>query len=661
MSLLSRRRLWSLFEALFRQELTPESTQADSPDWIRTSLLPHQRACLHAALALEHAKCVGLTVDPVPGESTGGQLFTSHGILADSVGSGKSLLALSLVRAPAPSKNYMEFTVRNGTALGDGRDVALLRERSQLTQNITGVTLRPTTACLFLIPHPLMSQWETYVEKDTTLRARFIKRKQDACADDLLTTLDSYDAIFMSSTMYATARAAHPLHAILWKRVFVDEADSIHISHANEEINGLFYWFISASWMNLLFARGCYFNMESMAPLDSTPRDVVDRVKALMQGPTYLTLRGVAHNNIVRRMTGFMGSDGIYSMTPVNYQSARLVIHASPAFVRTSFAEPDIRHSQILCATPHNIRVLNDHISLDMLERLNAGDVKGALDSLGMSAHSEEEVTKAVTESLLKDLDHAQKTYEYKQSIPYSSDSVKAKALEVCQQKIVSIQSRISAIEERIKKASSENCPICYCDVSGAAIVPCCQQVFCFACLCTSLSRSPSCPLCRARIDDVKTVKVVGERNTVIFSPDEPLPSVEKPMSKKDAFVKFVRANKGAKILMFSSYDATFGSMERDLDLADVRYATLNGSNARISKLLKDFGEGKYTVLFLNARNMGAGLNIDVATHVVLYHKMNAELENQIVGRAVRLGRSADLDVIHLVHENEVAGRISHA
>ena len=260
--------------------------------------MPHQSACLHSALALEHAKCVGLTVDPVPGEANGGQLFTSHGILADTVGSGKSLLALSLVRAPAPSKNYMEFTVRNGTALGDGRDVALLRERSQLTQNLTGIALRPTTACLFLIPHPLMSQWESYVEKDTTLRARFIKRKQDACADDLLSTLNNYDAIFMSSTMYSTARAAHPLHTILWKRVFVDEADSIHISHANEEINGLFYWFISASWMNLVFSTGAYFNMTAaFGPLPDTPPDIVRRVNDLMGGPTYLSLPGVRHIN----------------------------------------------------------------------------------------------------------------------------------------------------------------------------------------------------------------------------------------------------------------------------------------------------------------------------------------------------------------------------
>ena len=64
--------------------------------------------------------------------------------------------------------------------------------------------------------------------------------------------------------------------------------------------------------------------------------------------------------------------------------------------------------------------------------------------------------------------------------------------------------------------------------------------------------------------------------------------------------------------------------------------------------------------MFLNARNMGAGLNIDSATHVVLFHRMSSELEKQIIGRAMRLGRTAPLEVVHLLHENEVGNVISH-
>ena len=111
---------------------------------------------------------------------------------------------------------------------------------------------------------------------------------------------------------------------------------------------------------------------------------------------------------------------------------------------------------------------------------------------------------------------------------------------------------------------------------------------------------------------------------------------------------------------MFSGYDATFNGIQEDLDAADIKFATLNGSNARINKLLREFNAGKWQTLFLNARNMGAGLNIDAATHVVLFHKMSQELEAQIIGRANRLGRTAPITVVHLLHDNEVSNTITH-
>jgi SNF2 family DNA or RNA helicase len=161
-----------------------------------------------------------------------------------------------------------------------------------------------------------------------------------------------------------------------------------------------------------------------------------------------------------------------------------------------------------------------------------------------------------------------------------------------------------------------------------------------------------SCPLCRARITDVKEIKVLGDASntatasTTSFTPER--------LNKNDAFVKFMKDTPTARVLMFSSYDASFTKVEESLDSAGIQYATLNGSQARIAKLLREFKGGKYNVLFLNARNMGAGLNIESATHVVLFHRMSAELESQIIGRANRLGRKSPLEVVYLIHENEI-------
>jgi hypothetical protein len=158
--------------------------------------------------------------------------------------------------------------------------------------------------------------------------------------------------------------------------------------------------------------------------------------------------------------------------------------------------------------------------------------------------------------------------------------------------------------------------------------------------------------LCRARIDDIKSIKVLGESQNQQQQPQTD-PKTNNLLNKNDSFVKFMKENPTARVLMFSSYDASFTKLEDSLDAAGINYSMLNGSQARIAKLLKEFKSGKYNVLFLNARNMGAGLNIESASHVMLFHRMSSELESQIIGRANRLGRTTPLEVVYLVHENE--------
>jgi SNF2 family DNA or RNA helicase len=86
-----------------------------------------------------------------------------------------------------------------------------------------------------------------------------------------------------------------------------------------------------------------------------------------------------------------------------------------------------------------------------------------------------------------------------------------------------------------------------------------------------------------------------------------------------------------------------------------IKCEMLMGSAARVEKLRKQFRQGAVRVLCMNARHVGAGINLEAATHVVLYHKMNVELERQVIGRAVRFERATELRVMHLVHEGETA------
>ena len=56
----------------------------------------------------------------------------------------------------------------------------------------------------------------------------------------------------------------------------------------------------------------------------------------------------------------------------------------------------------------------------------------------------------------------------------------------------------------------------------------------------------------------------------------------------------------------------------------------------------------------LNAGNFGAGLNLQMATNLIIYHEFrNIDLKSQVIGRAQRPGRTCPLTVTYLKHKNE--------
>jgi hypothetical protein len=648
MSLSSRTKLWNFLTCLFENELSESSSQYEQPAWIKTSLLDHQRAAIQAALDLESHK-TGKIVGPVPGYDDTARLYTSYGILGDSVGSGKSLIALSLVKCPLPSSNVLEFSTRPGT--NNEYTMGILRERER-TKTTGGETLHYTDAALFIIPHPLMGQWEEYIKKDTTLRALVIKKRKDATDPDMIAKINRYDCVLVSSTMWREFDANANIHTVAWSRVFIDEADTIVLSTNDERIHARFMWLITASWIRLFFSNSCNLNLRHyLEPPPSTPFNTIQRMKRFTAGD-FLSVSG-PRSVFVRRVCGDVAVHS-YSVGVLNaamFQSTRLLVHNSEDFIAKSFRKPTITHSRILCLTPPNIQVLRQVVSEDMMERLHAGDTDGLLEMLGMQTHTADQVVDAVCESIEKELRNVRLTYEYKKSIEYASESAKIKALEQVEARIGRLESRISAIKERLAGIAEQTCPICFCEVQSPALTPCCRNLFCLACICDVLRRNYTgvCPLCREIIPNIQSLQVIGDASTAAQTQ-----AVPKLLSKQEQFRKILADNPAAKILMFSSYDATFSYLEEVLEVDGIPHATLNGSQARIAKLIREFGEGKYRVLFLNSKNMGSGLNILAATHVVLYHKMSVETQDQIIGRAMRMGRTEPLTVIHLLHGNEM-------
>jgi hypothetical protein len=581
------------------------------------------------------------------------QLLTRYGVIGDRVGAGKSLVALSLVR-DAPVEQA-QLTLKEG---GVARLIGLRRMPAVQEWNwgdLSGVDLYKqmfpvagarfhSKVALFIVPHNVTQQWEAYIRDQTNLKAYMVKKTRDCDYErngfyqDVFTA----DLVVVSCTMLRKFTGALSFYgqgscftSIVWSRLFIDEADSITLTLRPGDVLSRFTWFITGSWLNMLFPHGVYSHT-----LQGLPEDL-----RLLIGDG--SINGVVNrNNVVAQSI----SD---SRDP---RFTAMVLRNSGAWIDVSLLRPTIVHDSVLCRAPANLGVLRDFISPAAMEALHAGDTAGALAALGLKAASKETLVDRVTESLRGDLVQAQKILAFKRDIEYSTAAAKVVAIQKAEEKVARIQEQLASLESRVASAASVLCPICYDTPNTATLTPCCRQSFCLACICECIAAKPACPLCRLPIASPRSLMVIGESTESTGSTGSEHKESMGPPTKGAALLKILsESTEDQRFLVFSAHEASFKGLRELLSARGIRCELLQGSSNRVERLRSQFQDGTVRVLCMNARHVGAGINLEAATHVVLYHRMNVELEKQVIGRAVRFERSAELRVVHLVHEEETA------
>ena len=632
--------------AAIDSHLTESSPQAEQPPSIKAALRPHQLSLLAAAKDLEGKASIRHVDLLTP------QILTRYGVLADRVGSGKSLVALSLVREP-PVANA-QFTLKEG---GSARILGLKHMPpaqdfdatwSDLSGNALCKAMFPTSATkfhsrtsLFIVPHNVIQQWEAYINEQTTLNAYIAKRTKDCDheREGFYKKVFTSDLVVVSCTMlrkFVAALSASGMYfsSIVWSRVFIDEADTLAFTLRPQEVSARFTWFITGSWLNMLFPTGLYAH----------------------------TIQGLPAN--IRTIIGDGGIAGVnsrYNLVAWSLADTRegrfatLILRNTDAWIDKSLMRPAIVHDTVMCKAPANLGILRDFISPAAMEALHAGDTEGALAALGLKAASKETLAERVTTSLRADLVQAEKILAFKRDIEYSTAASKVAAIEKAEAKVGRIRTQLATLESRLASLAQELCPICYDTPRTTTLTPCCRQAFCLSCLCECITGKPSCPMCRAAIPSVKQLLVIGDS-----VPDEETDGNEEGgeglPTKGAALLQLLSASTAdQRFLVFSAHEASFKGLREVLAARDIRCEMLQGSSARVERLRSQFRDGSIRVLCMNARHVGAGINLEAATHVVLYHRMNMELERQVIGRAVRFERATELRVVHLTHEEETA------
>ena len=610
--------------------LNSDSATVDVPaDSLKVSLRAHQQAVLAAMESQERELISGM---PCSGET----LYSSYGILGDSVGVGKSLMVLAHIArvASIPPLPTMK-------SLGANSSNKLFSIKSEQLTDMSGA------GCLIVVPHTLFRQWSDYIKKQTNLTHLLVDKKKSMTHDTFTQAVMAAQVVLISNTQYKEFSVWQSENRILWKRAFIDEADTIHLVNGYRKPEAEFTWFVTASWMNMIFPNeSLYINQQSLLAhvySDGAP------YACLKPYFTELMRSGRPYNYMRFSMTSYNFFREILNNN--HRLRGRLVLKCSDAFVQESISLPVLHRSNIICMAPIHQRIVGDAVPADVQQLLHGGDIAGAIAALGVKSEDTTSLIDAVTKNLKKELQRLKATYDFKAGLDYSSQAAKEAALKSLEDKMKGKEEAIKSIQERIEGFSTEVCPICYDAPTQPMVTPCCSRIFCGQCILSCRARSAACPMCRTEYRISQLKKITAEKDeTEIVDDAEP----EEQEKKADALLRLFKENPAGKFLVFSRYDNPFTAMEEAITGLGVTVKQLKGNKDGIASTLRQFQGGDVRCLLLNSHYAGSGLNITAATHVILLHAMTHEEEKQILGRAYRMGRTEPLHFIKLLHADEM-------
>jgi SNF2 family DNA or RNA helicase len=401
-------------------------------------------------------------------------------------------------------------------------------------------------------------------------------------------TLDpcEYDIVLTSPSMYNYVLNRFPNYA--WKRFIFDEPTQTKIPAMRQIIVG-FSWFISATPNQLLYQSRN--NQNYLSSLFSNCMDY----------------------NLFRH----------------------LIVKNDDNFVKESFDLPSIEHKYYECFQPvYQVvkNLISDHIS----QLIAAGDIEGAIHSLGGNA----------TDSII-DLIESEKLELIKEAdlkIVRAERRQDTERVEKWKTRRETLSCQLEELRKRFHDLIlTDNCHICLDTKREPVMLTCCQNVFCGACVLKWLTNHVSCPICR-RVITPQMMNYIIQTHT----PEKSHMFSRKP-TKCEKITDIIQSKNNGKFIIFSNFDETMVLIQNVLHDDCIEFTDISGSLTTRNRKIDDFKYGSTNVLFMNSMYNGAGINLQEATDIILYHKMSEDLETQIIGRAYRIGRVMPLTVHHLV------------
>lgn len=521
-------------------------------------------------------------------------LIAEIGILSNKIGSGKSLCILGLIASRVRLEPQPFVTYHFGDS------AYVINERKDM--HVRGGNL-------VVVPNHLLVMWQNYVQTYTDLSCLMVKKQMFPFVWE---EVEPHDVVLCPATYYNMLIKSCPW---TWSRVIFDESDSINIPSCVKPMSR-FVWFVSSSLNNLLFCDGHFWKCD---------------------GPwlTRVVTNGISRNGYIKNTFKRLQSE------TANCILSRIIVKMNNDYIDELLKLPPLMTHVVRCEDPVYLMVLEGAVSEEMTMLLNGDDIRGMLDQY--SVDTKENIISRVCKSISIEISNLQLKLNYLRHLELRDD--RAHKLDKTESKIRTLETKLNRIHakvtELIDMTPEVPCPICFEDSESRCVFTCCMNTFCTACVRRLFqTESVSCPLCRGSFSVVTVSRSTTRRNH---------------NNKYERVVQLIKeklVNDDAYMLVFMYNDNTFKKIQQVLDANRIPHRALAG---KIQKTVDLFEEGHVRVLVANATVHGCGLNLTRATDVVLFQKMHAELEAQIIGRAHRIGRTQTLHVHRLVYSNETA------
>lgn len=566
------------------------------PPSLSVPLFEHQKASIHAMELIEnHAeKTVGDAV-----------VVSRLGINANIAGYGKTLEMVGLIIRNVMPWDVSEIYTQTWTSTSNA---GLITTRKS-------VSYQRVHSTLVLASASLLHQWTREIGKSSLSLIAVASRRSIQTLIDL--PLANFpDVVLVVDTMFNPLVTSLP---VAWRRFIFDEPGQLHVPRMEAPVAG-HHWLISA-----------------------TPGDIslMSRRRNSSRGHYQLSVA--------------MSGHGSFELCTKPF-----TVRTCTEFVKASFAMPatiTVRHECMRGVAG----VVRGVVSVDVLAMLEAGDNEGARAALGgVSSRNIVEIVMMRQADKVENVRRRLILLLQLSGFPPQTDPLDIRAehqrpfpahIKETSAKLERETAKLESLTQRMQEQLTGECPICQCELSAPVLEPECQALFCSACLLRWLCGNATCPLCRVVVKANELVFLSEQNGSAVGAcagKSRATASQRRLTSRAETCARIIREKPDGRMLVFSCHDASFETCKRFLLAEGVRFVELKGCASVRARVLEDFRTGLTNVLLLNSLTNGAGIDLQCATDVILYHSMPAYSE-QIVARANRVGRTLPLTVHHLV------------